>query len=92
MRYVPNFIAKGLKRIEVPHNLGGVPMGDRPETGAVDHAGHVFGYDLLVLDGSIIPVTLGPNPALTILALAERAREIVRAQPETSEAIRITTE
>ncbi len=80
MRYIPNFIARRLKRIEVPHNLGGVPMGDNAETGVVDHAGRVFGYDdFFVLDGSIIPVTLGPNPSLTILALAERAMDMIRA-------------
>ncbi|MBW2714150.1 MAG: hypothetical protein JRC77_10425, partial [Deltaproteobacteria bacterium] len=92
MRYIPNFIAKLSKRIEVPHNLGGAPMGDSAETGVVDHAGRVFGYDdLLVLDGSIIPVSLGPNPALTILALAERAMDIVLSQLDESETIRVAT-
>jgi cholesterol oxidase len=47
----------------------------------VDHAGRVFGEtNLMVLDGSIIPESVGPNPALTIAAVAERAMEIVLAQ------------
>ncbi len=70
-----------MKKQEVPHNQGGVPMADSPDEGVVDHAGRVFGEpDLMVLDGSIIPVSVGPNPALTILAVAERAMEIVVAQ------------
>ena len=79
--WVPNFPAFIFKRIEVPHNQGGVPMGEHPDDGVVDHAGRVFGYDnLLVLDGSIIPVVPGPNPALTILALSERAMRYVTDQ------------
>lgn len=81
--FIPNFITKLFKIIEVPHNLGGVPMGAGPEEGVVDHCGRMFGYDnLLVLDGSIIPVVLGPNPALTILALSERAMERILKQLE----------
>lgn len=37
-------------------------------------------FHLMVLDGSIIPAASGPNPALTILAVAERAMERVVAQ------------
>jgi len=75
----PTFV--WFKKQEVPHNLGGVPMGDSPANGVVDHAGRVFGEpNLMVLDGSIIPVAVGPNPALTIAAVAERAMEIVVAQ------------
>ncbi|MBS2009015.1 MAG: GMC family oxidoreductase N-terminal domain-containing protein [Cyanobacteria bacterium SZAS TMP-1] len=69
------------RKIDVPHNLGGVPMGTRPSNGVVDHLGRVFGYDnMLVLDGSIIPATMGANPALTIAALAERSMEAVIPQ------------
>ncbi len=79
--WLPNFPAALLKRIEVPHNQGGAPMGADSDSGVVDHAGRVFGYrDLMVLDGSVIPVSPGPNPALTILALAERAMEHALAQ------------
>ena len=64
------------------HPLGGCPMGQSGETGVVDDCGRVYRgngtqvYDnLMVLDGSIIPRSLGVNPLLTITALAERACE-----------------
>ncbi|MFQ5570726.1 MAG: GMC oxidoreductase [Rhodothermales bacterium] len=86
--WVPNVPAQLLKRVEIPHNQGGVPMGETAEDGVVDHAGRVFSYtNLMVLDGSIIPVAPGPNPALTILALAERAMAHLRKQLETKGAI-----
>ncbi|HTJ44025.1 MAG TPA: GMC oxidoreductase [Kofleriaceae bacterium] len=79
--WLPHIPYKVLGRMEVPHNQGGVPMGASSKDGVVDHAGRAFAYDdLMVLDGSIIPVSVGPNPALTILALSERAMEIVLAQ------------
>lgn len=54
------------------HILGGAVMGETPEKGVVDFSAEVHGYpNLYVVDGSIIPVNLGVNPALTITALAE---------------------
>jgi len=75
----------GLKpggRVLTVHPLGGCPMADDVKSGVVNHLGQVFRAapakedvypDLLVLDGSIVPVALGINPLLTITALAERA-------------------
>lgn len=81
--FLPNFIAKMFRIVEVPHNLGGCGMGDSERSGVVDTYGRVFGYEnLLVLDGSIIPCSLGPNPALTILALAERSMKKIIPQLE----------
>jgi cholesterol oxidase len=66
---------------EIPHNLGGVPVGTSAADGVVDDRGRVFGIPgLHVLDGSILPATLGPNPALTIAALAERAMALTAAE------------
>ena len=54
------------------HILGGCVMGETPADGVVDQQGRVFGYPgLYVADGSVVPVNLNANPALTITALAE---------------------
>ncbi len=61
------------------HPLGGCPMSDEFEHGVVDHRGRVwkgpqrFHEGLIVLDGAIVPSSLGCNPLWTITALAERA-------------------
>ena len=79
--WIPNLLFRATGKLEIPHNQGGVPMGSSAADGVVDHAGRVFGHpDLIVLDGSIIPVSPGPNPALTILALAERAMAAIHVQ------------
>ena len=65
------------------HPLGGCAMGDDVRQGVTDHCGRVFDPDgpdrqsvhegLVVLDGSIVPTSLGINPSLTISVLALRA-------------------
>jgi choline dehydrogenase-like flavoprotein len=66
------------------HPLGGCPMGDNVHSGVVDQYGRVFDPEadvhpgLFVLDGSIVPTSLGINPALTIAALSLRAVEALR--------------
>jgi len=60
------------------HILGGAPMGDSPETGAIDHRHRLFGYEgLYVIDGAAISANPGVNPSLTIAALAERAMTFI---------------
>jgi cholesterol oxidase len=63
------------------HPLGGCPMSDDPRSGVVDEHGKVHGYEgLYVLDGSIVPTSLGVNPSKTIAALAERGVEHLIAE------------
>ena len=61
-----------LSRYIAVHPLGGCPMGDSDRDGVVDaRTGEVFGHKgLYVVDGSIVPTSVGPNPSLTIAALA----------------------
>jgi cholesterol oxidase len=55
------------------HPLGGCPMGRNRDEGVVDTNGQVFGHeDLYVADGSVMPGPVGPNPSLTIAALADK--------------------
>lgn len=64
------------KRVVTVHPLGGLPMGRHSTEGVVDGWGEAFGHPgLYVLDGSAMPGPVGPNPALTIAALADRATE-----------------
>lgn len=87
--FVPNVLFRWTRRLQVPHNLGGVPMGVDRDHGAVDGCGRVFGHpNLMVLDGSIIPAATGPNPSLTILAVSERAMDQVVEQLRTDGEIR----
>ncbi len=82
--YVKNPLAGSImgQQPATAHPLGGCGMGRDAETGVVDHKCRVFaGPDagtsvhdgLYVIDGAVIPRSLGVNPLLTITALAERA-------------------
>ena len=70
------------KRVVTVHPLGGSPMGRHVHEGVVDSFGESFGYPgLYVVDGSLMPGPVGPNPAFTIAALADRAAEHLLSQP-----------
>ncbi len=61
------------------HPLGGCRLAATSDEGVVDHKCQAFDGQgmthkgLSVIDGSVIPCSLGVNPSLTISALAERA-------------------
>ena len=62
-----------LSRSVTVHPVGGCPMGRTADEGVVDPYGRVFGYPgLYVVDGSVLPGPVGPNPSNTIAALAHR--------------------
>jgi hypothetical protein len=59
------------------HFIGGIPIGDSSESGAVDPYLRLFGQPgLHVIDGSVMPANPGVNPSLMITALAERAMSL----------------
>jgi cholesterol oxidase len=69
------------KRSITAHPLGGCPMGAGPESGVVDSTGRAYGYaDLFVVDGSVMPGPIGPNPSLTIAAHASLFAEAICAR------------
>jgi choline dehydrogenase-like flavoprotein len=79
--------------ITTVHPLGGCPMGRDIKHGVVNHRGQVYSGlrrdddvhgGLYVLDGAIVPTSLGVNPLLTITALAERAMSFVECSKDTA--------
>ena len=63
------------------HVMGGCAMGKDPSRSVVDARLRHHGLDnLWVVDGSVLPTSLGVNPHLTISALAHRAAEGIAAK------------
>jgi hypothetical protein len=55
------------------HPLGSCRMGKSRESAVVDESGQVFGCrELYVVDGGIVPTSLGVNPQISIMAMATR--------------------
>jgi cholesterol oxidase len=72
-RFVEDPLTKILSRLITVHPLGGCPMGGTQDEGVVDEWGRVHGHPRLhIADGSVMPGPVGPNPSLTIAALADR--------------------
>jgi len=72
------------KRFITVHPLGGAAMGRHPGEGVCDSYGEVFGHPgLYVADGAVMPGPVGPNPSLTIAALADRmSTRMLETRPE----------
>ncbi len=70
-----------IRHLITAHPIGGCPIGEDYEHGAVDPFGRVFAGDgsvhdgLFVADGALVPSSIGVNPFLTISALAEHIAE-----------------
>lgn len=61
------------------HLVGGARMAARPQDGVIDAEHRVYGIDrLYVVDGSVMPTQGAANPALTIMALAARAADLMQ--------------
>jgi choline dehydrogenase-like flavoprotein len=61
------------------HLVGGARMGFSPEDSVVDASHRVWGVDnLFLVDGSVFPTEGAANPALVIMALADRAAALLR--------------
>ena len=81
-KYMRNPISTDIlgNRTVTVHPLGGCGMGEDAGHGVVDQMGRVFSgaagnavhEGLYVMDGAVMPMSLGVNPLLTISALAER--------------------
>jgi cholesterol oxidase len=77
-------VFEALNRNASAHFVGGIPIGESSEDGAVDPFLRVFGQPgLHVMDGSVMPANPGVNPSLTITALAERAMSLWPNKGET---------
>lgn len=63
------------------HPLGSCRMGSSADTAVVDERGQVFGCrELFVVDGSIVPTSLGVNPQISIMAMATRLAWMLREE------------
>ena len=71
-------LSQRLSRAITVHPVGGCPMGVDSSQGVVNEWGQVFGYPtLFVADGSVMPGPVGPNPAFTIAAVADRFADMM---------------
>ncbi len=66
-----------INRNATAHFVGGIPIGEDAESGAVDPYLRLFGQPgLHVMDGSVMPANPGVNPSLMITSLTERAMSL----------------
>jgi len=94
--YVPNPVWHALlgRKLITGHPLGGCVMADDARDGVVNHLGQVYRgpsgtavhEGLYVLDGAVVPRSLGVNPLLVITALAERTAALDFEQCESARA------
>jgi choline dehydrogenase-like flavoprotein len=67
-----------LKIDRFAHLVGGARMGSSPEDSVVDSSHRVWGVpNLFLVDGSVFPTEGAANPALVIMALADRCADLL---------------
>lgn len=72
---------KGTTSLSAAHLMGGCGMGRNAHDSVTDASGRVHGVPWLrVADASLFPDSLQINPYLTVMALADRVAERVRAE------------
>ena len=60
------------------HPQGGNKLSRDPKKGVIDQEFRVYGYNnLFVADASVFPSSIGVNPQLTVMALADYASEFI---------------
>jgi choline dehydrogenase-like flavoprotein len=70
-----------LKIDRYAHLVGGCRMGFSPEDSVVDSSHRAWEVpNLLVSDGSVFPTQGAANPALVIMALADRLADLLKAK------------
>ena len=70
------------------HILGGAVMAEDALRGVINRNNEVFGYEnMRIVDGSMISANPGVNPALSIMAIAERAMAQIKAKEEVEEVL-----
>jgi choline dehydrogenase-like flavoprotein len=63
------------------HLVGGCRMGFTPEDSVVDSSCRAWGIpNLFVVDGSVFPTQGAANPALVIMAVADRVADLLKAK------------
>ena len=74
-------VRPGSVTVSAAHLQGGCAMGHGPADSVTDSRGRVHGLPwLYVADASLFPDSVEINPYLTIMALAERVAEAIRAE------------
>ncbi|HEY6029549.1 MAG TPA: GMC family oxidoreductase, partial [Gaiellaceae bacterium] len=70
-----------LKIDRYAHLVGGCRMGSSPEDSVVDSTQRAWEVpNLYVVDGSVFPTEGAANPALVIMALADRVADLLKAK------------
>jgi choline dehydrogenase-like flavoprotein len=82
LRRLPDYVKDASDiTIGTGHPQGGNILSANPKLGVIDPEFKAHGYDnLFVCDASVFPTSLGVNPQLTVMALANYAAEFIAAR------------